>query len=694
MRKKLLNFALLGTLTLGSIVMMTSCQPEGNVIPDDLTVTWSGLDTVTLSMGDATPDRLSGVTATASDGTTLEVRVDEDNSMTIDTGYPGTYIVYYYAYDANGNEVDPEDTGYASKTFVVERGVTLDNSTFDESIFGWTGNGNQGSAMSYGWDSTEKALKIDITNSGEEYWQNQVQYNGLDLDAKTTYIISFKAKASTPRNIGASLEDLNNNYAVIDGPNSVGIPLTTEYKTYEFIYTTGADEEYNNVKLGFLMGRFTEADDAPSSIWLDDVYVRKAEKLANSTGVEFSGKQYVTIDSIDDLATLEPVTATDSEGNDITEELVRTGSLPTSFPSSADTACFGEQYTYTDSEGNISYFRRQIAWEYTIVLEEDWEVANGDFDEGLLGWTAEENGLVTINDNEDGTVTIKSVGEEGSSDNNDWRAQLQQNDAGNKLTAGYSYQMEVRAKIKTSDPSTLRTLRLEFCAGAGNSSAKTDLIFEENDTYVTFTSATFTPNADVSGANYRVGLLVGEFHQAYELTVDYIHVNRVENEESAVNASFENGLISWNTEGVDEDGTQLVTFTDNEDGTVTIKSIGESGASDNNDWRSQLYQSNAGNKLTAGKSYQMVVRAKINTTDPTKLTTLRMEFCANAGGNANAKTDMIFESNDTYVTFKSATYTPTSDITGGNLRIGLLVGEFHQAYELTVDYITIIEVTE
>lgn len=65
-RRKVLSVALLSALTFGSIVGMTSCgNDEGSdVIPDNVTVNWTGLETVYLNMGDTAPDPLAGVKAT------------------------------------------------------------------------------------------------------------------------------------------------------------------------------------------------------------------------------------------------------------------------------------------------------------------------------------------------------------------------------------------------------------------------------------------------------------------------------------------------------------------------------------------------------------------------------------------------------------------------------------------------------
>lgn len=519
-RKKVLSVALFGALTLGSIVSMTSCGGQEVGIPDDATVEWAGLETVTLSMGDEAPDPLEGVTATSSYGDKLKVVLDSKNSMTIDTGYPGTYTVYYYAETEDGTRVDETGTGYAYKTFIVERGTALDNSTFDTGVAGWNGNGNAGSIMAFSWDSEEKALKVDITNAGGEYWNNQVEYNGLNLKANTTYEISFKAKSNSGRNIGVTMEVPAEGYAVVETPNCYGLATTSTYQDFKFYYTTG-NKDLSAIKLGFLLGRFTEADDVAAgetdTVWIDDVYVKALEKTANTTGVVFENADLYELDGLDpfgSLAKAPAVTATDAAGNDITSKLVKTGVTPTSFADTITKANFAEQYMYTDDEGNISYVRREFVWNKPANRENEWDLMNDDFNDGLLYWSLEENELVDITE-KDGIATIAAL--KDSSTQPDWGAQLQQNNTGNVLKAGETYYVEVKAKV---DNPSVRTLRLEFCGPT----RKTDMIFEKADEWQVFKSQEYTPETDVAGGSLRIGLLLGEYNVKYTMDVDYIKI--------------------------------------------------------------------------------------------------------------------------------------------------------------------------
>lgn len=146
--------------------------------------------------------------------------------------------------------------------------------------------------------------------------------------------------------------------------------------------------------------------------------------------------------------------------------------------------------------------------------ENEWDLMNDDFNDGLTYWNLEENGNVEITE-QDGIATIKALKDECKEP--DYKAQLQQNNTGNVLKAGETYYVEVKAKV--DDPS-VRTLRLEFCGDK----RKTDMIFEEANEWQIFKSQEYTPEADVTGGGLRVGLLLAEYNVKYTMDVDYIRI--------------------------------------------------------------------------------------------------------------------------------------------------------------------------
>ena len=660
-------------------------KPTPKPTPTPESVVWSGVDDLELDMGDPAPNLLLGVTAKQG-SKNLTVKIDNESSDELDMNVAGAFSIYYVAYD--GDQAVAESlNGIKIRTINVLRGTYIDNSEFTSaSKQGWGGNGNGNSAMTWDIDTELGALVVDITKSGDEYWQNQVEFNGLSVRKDTTYVVTIKAKSETPRNIGASLEVPALGYRCIDtvSVNSVGYTMTTEYADYKFYYT--ASEDYDGVKFGIIMGRFNELDEPANKVYIDSVKIEKAAKLANSTGVVFTGETHVEVKSYDEYLQVPAVTAVDKNGNPL--ELIKEGAVQgVEFNDDLGTAVFGEMWKYVDGEGNLSYFRRQIAYKATAPERaHEYDTLDGDFEFGVKFWTPEENGVVTITPKiSEGVVEISSF-KAAPSGEADWRGQLQQNNNGGKLEKDHAYVMVVEAKI---DNINVKTLRAEFCAGAGNAAAKKDMVFEAADTYQTFETDPFQPTEDVTGGNYRVGLLIGEYYEDYKLTVKSIHVKEVEADVPYVrttvyetmNGDFEMGLKYW----VKEENNAIA-ITDLEDGTVKIASTQESH--NEADWTAQLQQNGNGGILEAGHSYYAEVKAKTNNV---ALTTLRLEFCAGAG-NPNAKVDMAFTAADTYQVFKTAVFTPAEEVNGGNYRVGLLLGEYASGYELVVDYIQIYEV--
>ena len=683
MKKKLFKGAAFLALLFGSASVVIACNQPSQVTPAEKVV-WTGVDDVNLDMGDTTPNLLLGVTAKQGDKT-LTVKIDNERSDEVDTSVAGAFSIYYVAYD--GEKAVSEDLdGEKVRTVNVSRGTFIDNANFESSNKkGWGGNGNGNSKMTWDIDTTAKALVVNIEKSGDEYWQNQVEFNGLEVKKDTTYVININAKSETPRNIGASLEVPALSYRCIDSVsvNSVGYEMTTEYRDYKFYYT--ASDNYSGVKFGIILGRFNEKDESANKVWINSVSITKAAKKANSTGIVFTGAN-AEVNDFAEYQALAPVTAVDAKGAAVT--LIKEGAVQgVEFNEELGTAVFGEMYKYIDAEGNLSYFRRQINYKAPAPeREHDYDTLDGDFEYGLKFWNPEENDIVAISaDKANGLINISSV-KQAPSEEADWRGQLQQNDNGGKLEANHAYKMVVEAKI---DNINVTTLRLEFCAGAGNPAAKSDMVFTAADTYQTFETAPYQPSREISGGDYRVGLLIGEYSEAYNLTVKSIQVVEVPAETPYVrtevyevmNGDFEMGTKYW----VKEENN-VVTITANNDNTVTIASAVASH--DAPDWTAQLQQNNNEGMLQAGHTYYAEVRAKSNNIG---LTTLRLEFCAGAG-NPAAKADLVFDAVDTYKVIKTANFTPAEDVTGGDYRVGLLVGEFLSAYELTVDYIHIVEV--
>ncbi len=313
MSKKLFSYATFLGLALGCGLIVTACNQTTPEVQPAEKVVWAGVEDLELDMGDTIPNLLDGVTATQGDKT-LTVKVDQERSDEVDTSVAGAFSIYYVAYNGE-NPVSEDLNGEIVRTISVLRGTFVDNSEFTSSdTKGWGGNGNGNSAMTWRIDTELGAAVVEIAKSGDEYWQNQVEFNGLSVKANTTYEITIKAKSATPRNIGASLEVPALGYRCIDtvSVNSVGYTMTSEYADYKFYYT--ASENYDGVKFGIILGRFNELDETENTVYIDSVKISKMDKVANSTGVVFTGDTNVKISGFDEYLALPAVTAVDKNG--------------------------------------------------------------------------------------------------------------------------------------------------------------------------------------------------------------------------------------------------------------------------------------------------------------------------------------------------------------------------------------------
>ena len=283
-----------------------------------------------------------------------------------------------------------------------------------------------------------------------------------------------------------------------------------------------------------MVGRWTEKDDAPAKIYIDNVKVEKMDKVANTTGVEFTGDHNVTVTSFEEYKNLAPVTAVDAAGNPV--ELVREGAQPTeAWPSTFTGACFGEIWKYEDSEGNLSYFRRQITYKASIVRENEYDYMNADFDDNGAYWTFEDGAayakdgkaLATVS-YADSQATIKARYTE-KTDTSDWTVQLYQKVEGQVLREGHSYKLVMNAKI---DKLNVTNLRMEFLAAdraaINNAEPKTDIIFTEANKFETIESPVYTMTKDVTvNRDRRITLLLGQYSDDYTLTIDSLHIVEV-----------------------------------------------------------------------------------------------------------------------------------------------------------------------
>ena len=403
--KKTLLLVLSSLMILGTPFALSSCstqQPvdeenpgdDNNHNDDDITqvapqvnVVWSGeASTITVDQGsDVDIDALvlEGISAKGEDGTTLTVKVSPTSNR-VNLERAGSTVVTLQAYNGD-TAMDAEHNGTLQRRVVVQAGCYIENGTFDNGRIGsdisvWK-NGQTGASVTIAGDRKEHdgCLRIEVSNPGQYWYDNQVEFKGLTTKEKVTYLVTFDAKSTTSRNIGITLEMKDSPYTMVDtiSENGWSQKTTTEWQTYQFVISSEIARA--NVKLALSVGYFNDDDAGQSTVYVDNVKIEALDKYANSTGVTFEGRNplgvglipeedrdsvramdYWVINSEEDYKAVTPITAKDKDGNPLE---VKTFGV-TQAPSFGSTARLWSVFYYTlDEDNNLSYCVRKYDYQ-------------------------------------------------------------------------------------------------------------------------------------------------------------------------------------------------------------------------------------------------------------------------------------------------------------------------------------------
>lgn len=402
--KKTLLFVLSSLMILGVPLALTSCGNDSTVqddVNDDdnngntdntteeakqVNVVWSGENTtITVDQGsdvDIEALVLEGISAKGEDGTALTVKISPtSNKVNIERAGSTTMTLQAY----NGDiPMDAAHNGTLQRRVVVQAGCFIENGTFDNGRIGndvtvWK-NGETGAQVSIAGDRKEHdgCLRIEVSNPGRYWYDNQVEFKGLSTKENVTYLITFDAKSTTSRNIGITMEMKDSPYTMVDtvSENGWSQQTTTEWATYQFVVTSQIAR--SNVKLALAVGYFNDDDAGESTIYIDNLKIEALDKVANSTGVVFEGrnplgtmlpeedldsvraKDYWTFSSLEEYNEITPMTAKDKDGNPLD---VKTFGV-TKAPSFGSVDRLWAVFYYTlDSENNLSYCVRKYDYQ-------------------------------------------------------------------------------------------------------------------------------------------------------------------------------------------------------------------------------------------------------------------------------------------------------------------------------------------
>ncbi len=189
--------------------------------------------------------------------------------------------VKYALFFGNMASTDEDTTVYVDQFSireVVASGVSVvENPDMTEDT-GWVFDFPEGEGtMSYADDT----VVAEITDTGDEWWNIQLQQAGINVDAGVTYLVSMTLKSSVERTVGLGLEDASDGFAsVIDEP--LNFMVGDAYETFYYVFTP--EQSYDDLKIALFLGNID--DDPLSTVTVDSIDIIVADEqniLSNST---------------------------------------------------------------------------------------------------------------------------------------------------------------------------------------------------------------------------------------------------------------------------------------------------------------------------------------------------------------------------------------------------------------------------
>lgn len=349
----------------------------------------------------------------------------------------------------------------------------LKNGDFSAGLTAWEPFTQGGAAI---FQSEDGAAKISVTNPGSESWNVMFNQSNLMLSKGVTYVVSFRAKSSVPRDIEATLE--NASYTRRFDTGSIG--LTTDWQTFQYSFKMTADE---SVALKFILGKLGNVPAGAHDIYIDDVVVEiqnapvQRPPMLIADGVDNRVGQPIQLTFMPDAAWEAAVQSITVNGTTLNEAqyTVQSGVIE------LGAGIFAQDQTYAVAVKADGYADTAVS--QTVYAENGSIVLNGSFSSGDTGWDTwvGESGVSTfaaLN----GTAKVDIAYHGGIHPEWNvpvsWSTQLFQ--SGIELEAGKSYELSFRA-WSTAD----RPILIELGGYNNNQQAEFNLTADSSSTYTT-----------------------------------------------------------------------------------------------------------------------------------------------------------------------------------------------------------------
>jgi hypothetical protein len=247
----------------------------------------SGVSDRVLVMGEDF-DPLQGITAIDDlDGDITDQMMVYQN---VNTNQPGTYIVRYEATDSFQNT--SEKIAYVRVEYDTVLGLNLiSNGSFDQGLIGYYIYEEEGSADA-DFDIVDNTLVVDVTNYTEGRWYSpRISYGNIPLVEGNMYRVTFTAKSDLSRLINVQVGELLDMDPWFDdfAPNiQKQIELTSEYQTFEFVFTM-EKQTNENASILFEFGDIG-GNNIDTVIYLDDITFEYIEDYEVTTELQAPGR--------------------------------------------------------------------------------------------------------------------------------------------------------------------------------------------------------------------------------------------------------------------------------------------------------------------------------------------------------------------------------------------------------------------
>jgi len=305
---------------------LASCTPDEPEVPVLTSITFSGVDDVTLDFEEEF-NVLTGVTALGNDGVDYTADITYTSTSTISSDLLDTTSVGNHAirYTVAVNDIVAQRWRYVTVNApqAVE-GEMLVNPDFSNGLAGWDDPFvvyiADGADMTLSID--EGALKAEVV-AGSNVWTPRFGQMNVPFEQGQAYEISYKAKASVTKTINLQVGEITtvSPWFVDFKPGQTErATITTEWATYTYSFMMTLDNPRGGII--FELGNVPPEGQLDATLWFDDIVITETTITEDTVDPTLSGvRANVNVELNDTFDPMDGVTASDNLDGDLTDDI-------------------------------------------------------------------------------------------------------------------------------------------------------------------------------------------------------------------------------------------------------------------------------------------------------------------------------------------------------------------------------------